>query len=82
MVRLFTGLRIISITDSFYVGGTVFVANIALSLFSGIASQVGSFFVIIYMVKVNAGLDWIRSIITSVIVIIVSGVILAIVGLM
>ncbi len=54
----------------------------ALSLFSGIASQVGSILVIIYMVKVNAGLDWLRSIITSVIVIIVSGVILAVVGLM
>lgn len=38
--------------------------------------------VIIYMVKVNAGLDWLRSIITSVVVIIVSGVILTIVGLM
>jgi hypothetical protein len=54
----------------------------ALSLFSGIASQVGSILVIIYMVKVNACLDWLRSIITSVIVIIVSGVILAVVGLM
>ena len=81
VVRLFTGPRI-SLTDSFYVGGTVFVANIVLSLFSGIASQVGSIFVIIYMVKVNAGLDWLRSIITSVVVIIVSGVILAVVGLM
>ena len=81
VVRFFTGPRI-SLTDSFYVGGTVFVANIVLSLFSGIASQVGSIFVIIYMVKVNTGLDWLRSIITSVVVIIVSGVILAIVGLM
>ena len=60
----------------------MFVVNIALSLFSGIASQVGSFFVIMYMVKVNTGLDWMRSIITSVIVIIVSRVLLAIVGLM
>ena len=59
----------------------MFVANIALNL-SGIASQVGSFFVIIYMVKVNAGLDWMCSIKTSVIVIIVSRVLLAIVGLM
>ena len=57
----------------------MFVVNIALSLFSGIASQVGSFFVIIYMVKVNTGLDWMRSIINSVIVIIVSRVILTIV---
>ena len=82
VVRLFTGPRRISITDSFYVGGTVFVVNIVLSLFSGIVSQVGSFFVIIYMVKVNASLDWLRSIITPVIVIIASGVILAIIGLM
>ena len=44
--------------------------------------MVGSILVIIYMVKVNVGLDWLRSIITSVIVIIVSGVILALVGLM
>ena len=37
--------------------------------------MVGSIVVIIYMVKVKVGLDWLRSIITSVIVIIVSGVI-------
>jgi hypothetical protein len=81
VVRFFTGPRI-SITDSFYVGGTVYVANIVLSMFNGIASQVGSILVIIYMVKVNTGLDWLSSIITAVVVIIMSGVTLAVVGLM
>jgi hypothetical protein len=82
VVRFFTGSRRISITNSFYVGGTVFGANVVLSLFSGMVSMVGSIFAIIYMIKVNADLDWLRSIISSVIVIIVSEVILAIIRLM
>jgi len=81
VVQFLTGSRRISITDSFYVGGTVFAANLLLGLFSGIAAQVASIFVIIYMVKVNADLEWLRSIIVSVIVISVSGVVLGIIGL-